>query len=209
MKLHHVEQGTPAWQALRLGIPTASMFNKIVTPTGKVSAQSAMYANRLAAERFLRRPLDDIGNLFWVERGKDMEPDAVLAYEFERDVKTAKVGFVTTDDGRIGASPDRLLVDVPGAVEIKCPAPATHVAYLDQGFGKDYWCQVQGQLMVTGLEWIDRVSYYPGLPLVCERTARDEAYIALLRDSLNVFCANLDALVERLRAKGAIECEAS
>jgi len=35
--IHEVEQNTPEWLTLRLGIPTASMFDKIVTPAGKFS----------------------------------------------------------------------------------------------------------------------------------------------------------------------------
>lgn len=205
MIIHNVEQGTPEWQALRLGIPTASEFDKIVTPTGKYSAQSRTYMYRLAAERFLCRPLDEIGDLFWVRRGKELEPQAAAAYEFDRNIETRTVGFVTSNSRRVGASPDRLIAGEPGGVELKCPAPATHVGYLVNGFERAYWHQVQGQMLVCELNWIDRVSYYPGLPLVIERCYRDEEYIAKLDAALIQFCDELDELTEILRRKGAVE----
>jgi hypothetical protein len=201
--IHAVEQGTPEWKALRLGIPTASEFERIVTPTGQLSKQATAYAARLVAERFLGKPLDEIGDLFWVSRGRDLEGDAVLAYEFERNCQTRPGGFMTTDDGRVGASPDRL-VDGGGAVEIKCPAPATHVKYMLEGFGNDHRVQTQGQMFVGDFRWIDRVSFYPGLPLVIERSERDEVFIERLAKALAAFCLNLDEITAAMEAKGAI-----
>lgn len=203
MKTYDVEQGSPEWKALRLGIPTASEFDRIVTPTGAFSKQSQAYMNRLAAERFLRKPLDEIGDMFWIKRGAELEPEAVAAYEFARNVSLRRVGFCTTDDGRLGASLDRMADG--GAVEIKCPAPATHISYLMAGFGRDYWHQVQGQMLVCDLPWVDLVSYYPGLPLHMQRIERDWPYIRTLEVALSKFCDDLDALTERLRAMGAVE----
>ena len=203
MKTYDIEQGSSEWRALRLGIPTASEFDKIVTPTGAFSKQSQSYMNRLAAERFLRKPLDEIGDMFWIRRGAELEPEAVTAYEFARNVSLRRVGFCTTDDGRLGASLDRMADK--GAVEIKCPAPATHIGYLTDGFGRPYWHQVQGQMFVCDLPWVDLVSYYPGLPLHIERIERDLAYIRTLESALWKLCDELDALTERLRAMGAVE----
>lgn len=205
MKIHDVEQGSPEWLTLRLGIPTASMFDKIVTPKGKLSESSRDYAHRLVAERVLGRSLDSLDHLEWVVRGKELEPAAARMYEFEQSVATKVVGFVTSDDGRIGASPDRLLVDQPGIVEIKCPAPNTHVGYMLEGFGSKYFCQVQGQLMVTGAEFADRYSFHPDMPPVLDRTYREEAFIRTLADALEAFNDALEEKIERVRALGAFD----
>ena len=214
MILHEVEQGSDEWRRLRLGRPTASEFDRILTPTGALSKQAEGYMYRLAAERFLRMPYDDLdpptqkaSDRAAVQRGKKLEHDAALAYEFESGLSLQTAGFATTDDGRVGASLDRRVRGTDGAVEIKCPAAATHIGYLDTGFGRDYWLQVQGQMLVCDLAWVDRVSYYPGLPLAVERAERDEAFIERLRAALAQFCDNLDALTERLRALGAIGAE--
>ena len=202
MKVHNVEQGTEAWLALRLGIPTASMFSQILTPGGKLSKSARKYAYRLTAERILNRPLDSIEGLEWVARGKELEPDAVKLYEFEHEVRTIPVGFITTDDGRTGVSPDRLVGDV-GLLEIKCPAPHTHIGYMLDGFGADYKPQVQGQLHVAEREWTDFLSYSDEMPRVILRTVRDEPYIQLLRDALDEFNDMREEMFVKALAEGA------
>ena len=212
MKIINVEQGSPEWLQARMGVATASEFEKIVTPTGKPSAQAAKYAYKLAVETLLGqiyddqgRPMGDIGNLPAVLRGKALEPQAAADYEFETGWKTTKVGLLVTDDGRIGASPDRIIEtgnDLKGALELKCPMPATHMAYLIEGFGKDYEVQVQGQMYVGGFDFVDRVSYLPGAPSVCVRTHRNEAWMKILQTELSKFTELLDRILEKARAAG-------
>ena len=207
--IHHaVEQGSPEWIALRLGIPTASMFHKIITPAKLAySAQARGYMFYLIAERVLNQQLDSISNLEWIERGKRLEPEAVRAYEFHHGVETAPIGFLTTDDGRIGATPDRFIVSTSyrGAVELKCPAPQTHIEYMIDGFGNDYILQAQGQNFVGELEFVDRWSYHPDLPPVPVRTPRDEHVIAALRSGLARFLDEYDAALETVMRRGYFE----
>lgn len=205
MIVHTVEQGSQEWHDLRLGIPTASEFDSILTPaTMKPSKSMKPYAIRLVAEKLLGRAVIDLSGNKHVERGKELEPDAARMYEFSRDVTTSPVGFITTDDGKVGASPDRLVDGQPGAVELKCPAPYTHVGYLLDGFGADYRVQVQGQMLVGGFEWVDRMSFHPELPPRTDRTYRDEAFIKLLADALDQFLDLRDELLEQALAKGAV-----
>ncbi len=202
MIVHDVEQGSPAWLAARLGVPTSSEFHRIVTPTGKLSSQAGGYMHRLIAEAVLNKPLLSLEGLEWIERGKELEPQAARMYEFDTEAQTAVVGFITTDDGRMGCSPDRLIVGQPGGLEIKCPAPQTHIGYMLEGFGKDYQVQVQGQMLVTGWEWVDRYSFHPEMPPVRVRTPRNDAFIVNLRGALEEFCDNLAAAMEKVRAAG-------
>lgn len=88
------------------------------------------------------------------------------------------------------------------AVEIKCPAPATHIGYLLDGFGTDYILQVQGQMLVGGFDFIDRYSYYPELPPYRERTTRDETIIDALRNALRDFNEMIDGMLIKARATG-------
>lgn len=187
MKIHNVAQGTPEWKALRTGIPTASEFDKIITPTGKLSGQADAFAARLVAEIVLGRSMEaDLSNVEAIARGNELEPMAALAYEFEFGVTTEKVGFITNDEGTVGISPDRL-VGNDGLVEIKCPFAPTHVLYMTKGFDKKYYPQVQGQLLYSEREWNDRVSYSDELPLYRERTYRDEPFIKTLKQALSDF----------------------
>lgn len=125
-------------------------------------------------------------------------------YEFDTDRQTEPVGFITTDDGRMGASPDRLIISEtwPGALEIKCPSPQTHLEYLVDGFGTDYLPQVQGQAMIGEFDFVDRYSFHPLMPPALVRTHRDAAYIAKLSAALDQFCDELAELERVVRAKG-------
>jgi hypothetical protein len=200
MKIHDVAQDSPEWHTLRLGKPTASEFHKIITPkTGKLSAQARKFACRLIAERLLNEPLDLLDGIPAIERGKAMEPDAIAQYEFAEEIETQAVGFVTTDDGLVGASPDRLIVGASAGLEIKCPLLPTHIGYRLDGPGDDYRPQVQGQLWVAELEWIDFYSYHPQMEPVRLRTQRDDAYIKLIERALHDFNDMLHDMYERVR----------
>lgn len=182
MQIHNVEQGSDEWHAVRLGIPTASEFAKILTPTGKLSAQAEAYANKLVAEKLAGKRLESFEGNDWTERGNELEAAAVSYYEVLTDSTTEKVGFVTA--GECGCSPDRLVGD-DGLLEIKCPAPHTHVHYMLTGkIEQKYTPQVQGQLMITGRKWCDLLSYHPDLPPVLIRIERDEDYIEALRGAI-------------------------
>jgi len=207
MKIVNCEQGTPAWLAARLGIPTASCFDKILTPAkGDLSKSARGYAQQLVAEIPLGEPLGAaIGNMDWVARGKLLEPRAAEQYAFTTDTEIETVGFITTDDGRVGCSPDRLILGQRGAVEIKVPSPATHIGYLTDGPGLDYRCQMQGICAVAELEFCDFYSFHPSLPPVLMRTERDEPYIAKMRTALAEFLDIRDAMLAQVRATGFFE----
>ena len=203
MIIHNVSQGTPEWFQCRSGIPTASCFSKIVTPTGKLSTQSAGYASFLLAERMLNKPLEQFQKTYWMERGQELEADAVAMYEFMYSVKTEVAGFITNDEATAGCSPDRFVGD-EGLVEIKCPAPWTHVENLvADKIDKDYIPQVQGQMLITGRKWVDWFSYYPDLTPCVIRTYRDEDYIQKLAEALAEFDSVMKSKIEQLKEKGA------
>jgi hypothetical protein len=191
MIIHSVEQGSRAWCELRAGIPTSSGFSRILTPTGKRSSQADAYMFDLIAERYMGRPLDNFVTA-WMERGHHMEEEAVRYYALQKDCDPVKVGFVTNDAGTVGASPDRL-VGESGLLEIKCPSPGVHVQYLfHRSPDKAHRPQMQGQLLVTGREWNDILSYYPGLPEALVRVEPDREYQALLREALEEFVKTLE-----------------
>ncbi len=192
MLQHECEQGSFEWLQARSGIPTASEFDKIITPTGKESTQAEAYAERLLAEYILGHPVETFGGNAWTDRGKELEPDAVKFYELNKDVDTKAIGFCTNDEKTMGASPDRL-VGEDGLLEIKCPAPQTHVHYLlTEKVDKGYYPQIQGQLLVTGRKWVDWLSYHPEMPPVIIRVERDEEYLATMKALLAKFTEELE-----------------
>jgi hypothetical protein len=134
-------------------------------------------------------------------RGQQLEESAVRAYEFQTGNVTEKVGFVTDDDGNLGCSPDRLIGET-GLLEIKVPAPPTHVGYMLTGsIEQDYMPQLQGQLLLTSRKWVDIVSYCPPFPLVIIRVTRDGSYQTALAEALNQFVRDMLAARDKLTAK--------
>lgn len=206
MIIHDVIQGTTAWANLRAGIPTASEFDKILTPkTARPSESAEPYMHALLAERIMGHPRVEIMSS-WMERGSEMESEAVSFYEFQNDVATKTVGFITNDGMTIGASPDRL-VDEDGLLEIKVPAPHTHVAYLLQSGGaySAYKVQVQGQLWIAERQWEDVLSFHPEMPPAIIRIERDEEYIEKLSKAVTAFAAVLEERYLELVERGWIK----
>lgn len=220
MVIHDVLQNTPAWDVLHIGRPTASDFAKIITPVGwALSKQATTFAYFKVAEAVLNESFNTISKLEWVDRGKALEPEAVDQYQFINDVSTQKVGFVTTDDGRFGCSPDRFvirerryfappdgieMVDVTllGGLEVKCPAPQTHIAYWAEGPPDIYLPQIFGQMWICELEWVDFFSYYPRMPPVQHRIRRDPRRMAQMIRALRQFDDLLASLQAKIRAEG-------
>lgn len=203
-KVYRFPQGSVEWYRHRIGIPTSSQFHKIVTPVnGKISEQRHAYRHRLIAERLLRESMEQILNVEWVEHGKQLEPHAVSHFEFLYQVHLEPVGFVTTDDGQFGCSPDRLIADQPKAVEIKCPAPWTQIGYLLEGPGADYKPQVQGQMLVGGFEEVFFYSYHDRMPSYRSVWRPDPVYQKLLWSGLQQFREELERDFERAKALGA------
>ena len=192
--LHDCVQGTTEWLELRAGIPTASNFKKILTPGGKISDQAEKYLWRLLAERLLGRPLDEEYqfNSEAMKKGSETEAEAVKYYEFQKDVETQAVGFVTNADRTIGCSPDRFVGD-RGMAQFKCPKPETHVGYLlKKAVDAEYYPQVQGELWIAEREWNDVVSYFKDMPSVMIRVERDEKYITKLDAAVTTFSLELE-----------------
>jgi hypothetical protein len=198
MIVHNCIQGTTEWLSVRAGIPTASCFDKIITPKGKPSTQAEKYMHKLIAEKLMGHPVIEFTGP-WLERGKELEADAAAYYESMREVTCERVGFVTNDAGTIGASPDRLIGE-DGLLELKVPSEHTHVAYmLTRAVDAEYYPQVQGQLWVTGRKWLDIMSYSPEMPPVIIRVERDEKYIAIMAAAVTTFSEHLEMMAADLR----------
>ena len=198
MIIENVDQGSEKWEALRRGVPTASDFNRIVTPVKcQLSASSVNYAIELIAE--LKTTVVPMLPTVWMDHGKEHEGYAVAAYESIEGVTTQQVGFVWRDERKLyGCSPDRFVGD-DGLLEVKCPKPETLIGYhLENALPKEYKPQVMGQLLITGREWCDFFAWHPELTHFSIRVERDEEYIANLAVALEEFCEQLESLKKRL-----------
>jgi len=180
MIVHDVEQGTDAWFELRLGVPTASDFGKVITPKkGELSTQGVSYASKLALELFRGESMNDFEGNEYTEHGKEHEDAAIAGYEFTNDVLVQRVGFITDEKGR-GCSPDGLVGD-DGMVEVKCLKDVNHVSeaikyLLKNEFDPKYIPQTQGQMMIAKRKWCDLVFHAPNCPQHIVRQYPDDKY---------------------------------
>lgn len=199
-----MEQRTEQWHNARLGKPTSSRFNDIMTKTkaGKYGASRGNYMAELAAQRLTGERHEGFTSQA-MQWGIDTEDAARLAYEFETGTEVVEEGFVEHKTLPTGASPDGLVGD-DGLVEIKCPNTATHINTLfSKKAPKQYIAQMQGQMWITGRDWCDFVSYDPRMPaelqIIVIRVNKDPEYIARLGAEVGQFLDELDELEEALQ----------
>lgn len=186
MVFHDVEPLSPEWRALRLGIPTASNFHKLLTPKKLEASKSAIpYMNQLLAEWITGEETEGFKSE-WMQRGNDVEDQIWKAYEGFAEVETSRGGFFTTDDGLIGCSPDRLVGTV-GDLEAKAPMIQTMVGYALNGADEDYILQLQGRLWIHERDWVDIFAWHPKLFIPPLRVVRDEKVIAAISAVVRTF----------------------
>ena len=200
MRVIDHEQGTQEWLQSRLGCPSGSGFDRLITSSGKPSTQADGYINQLIAE-LLTGETTEVKVTEWMQRGTDLEPFARNFFELMsgNGNEVQEVGFCKHDTMECGVSPDGL-IGTDGGLEIKCPTPATHIAYLRAGvLPSKYKQQVQGCMWVTGRDWWDFMSYHERMPALIVRVERDDDYIKLLAEEVSKAVDTIQSEVNRLR----------
>jgi hypothetical protein len=186
-------QGSPEWNAARVGIPSASVMDKIITTKGEVSKSGGKLMYQLAGERIIGRKEESYTNAA-MERGIELEAEARALFSLTTGLDVDEVGLCYYDERRDrSASPDGLIVDRKEGLEIKCPSLAVHVGYLlSDKLPTDYFQQVQGSLYITGYDCWHFFSYYPGMKPFHKIVGRDEMWIAKLSKVLDDFVGDLE-----------------
>ena len=194
------KQGEAEWKSARVGIPTSSNFDKIVTMKGEPSKQSIKYLYTLAGERFIGKKEESFQSLA-MQKGIETESEARMFYEITSGIDVVQVGICYKDKRKLFASSPDGLVGDNGLLEIKAPLLSTHVSYLiDGGLVEDYHQQLQGQLFVTGRKWVDIISYYPSMKPLIIRVTPDEKFQKALAVELLKFCNELETITERIKS---------
>lgn len=191
------EQGSEEWLQARLGIPTATGFENIVTATGKKSSAQIKYMAELIEESIIGLQDESFKSRF-MERGNQLEPLARSAYEFITGNAVTQVGGVYLDENKeVMVSPDGLIPELKKGLEIKCPKMSTHIRYLLEGcVPSEYIIQVQANLWVTGYDTWDFVSYCPEYqkqPLYIFTAHRDQALMTAFNKLIPQFLNTLRA----------------
>lgn len=202
----YVKQGTAEWLQQRAGYATASKFADILSVSkrdGKPLKARDDYLMQLVVERITGEPIVGASS-FATAWGHDAEPYARAQYESDTGFMVREVGFVKHKDmAWVGASSDGLVGD-SGGIEIKSPFnSAIHLATWQGGMPDHHMPQVQGQMWVLGLDWIDFCSYDPRmqnggehLKLYRQRIPRNQNYIGRLERDVLSFLSEVEAKVK-------------
>lgn len=136
-----------------------------------------------------------------MKRGLALEPVAVEEYSRAKNVSYWPCGFVIHPDAPwLGSSPDGIVFDPTekppfGLVEIKCPNVKSYVdcKYLKANGDimslkrqHAYFWQVQGQLLLTGMDWCDFVVFAEE-DMVIQRVYRDKEVAEVIREKGDYF----------------------
>ena len=104
--------------------------------------------------------------------------EALAAFSLLTDVDARPIGFARHDELLAGCSPDWWIdedeggCEWTGGVEVKCPAPHTHIGYLlgDGYVPAKYWPQLQFSMWVCGVEDLVLHELPPAPPAVYRLT---------------------------------------
>jgi len=171
-----MEQKSSDWFEARLGKFTSSELSKLLT-TGRIKDQefgdiAISYIKEKLHEHFTKGTCLDYGfqGNKATEWGEHFESEARQEYERITGIKIVECGFILSKESEMfGGSPDGLTAETEdGLIEIKCPYGSNHVQYLSYtsafnlaSNSKEYFAQCQGNLLATGRQWCDFISYDP------------------------------------------------
>ena len=191
-------QGSLEWFKCRAGIPTGSEFHRIITPSkGEYAKGADGYAYELVSEsvgwyRSFKGSPD-------TERGHRLEKEALRWLRMHHGITTRPIGFLLSDCGRYGCSPDAL-TDQGEPVEVKCPGePVISKWFIEKTLPEDHKVQCHAEMLLTGASVCHFVAYTenPILPSIYHRVERDE-FTDKLQSALLKFCDRLDQLRREL-----------
>ncbi|QEY70467.1 lambda exonuclease family protein [Pseudomonas denitrificans (nom. rej.)] len=202
--IRDIEQGSQEWLNLRLGIVTCSELDcLLVNGKGQAGfgAGAFSYMDQLIGERITGEAADPFQGNRHTERGHELEGKARELYVARTGAELEQVAIILNHG--IGYSPDAL-VGAKGLDEIKTKLPKFQVSVILAGeVPKEHIAQCQGGLWVSDREWIDFISYWPGMPLFIKRMYRDEAMIRTISERVKTFYEIMEERMERVMGVAA------
>lgn len=200
--IYDVEQGSEAWFDLRCGRITASKFATLMSGESTKGYTDLLHET---AGQIVSRTMEESYSNSIMERGIELEPEARMFYEDIKDVDAEEVGFVTNElilPEYVGVSPDGMIREENGGLEIKCPLTKTHVRYLlGDRLPNEYKWQVQGQMFVMEADYVDFMSYYPNMRPFIKRILPDPEMHEQLQERMLSSVDKIKDIVEQINNK--------
>ena len=180
-----VPQRTPAWYAQGKQVLTASEFAKLLGSPRAVAqlVQSKAFSGAPSQSNRLACMTCEMGPFDW---GIRFEPVVKQILEAKWGLQIAEAGRILHPaDKHIAASPDGIILAatdparVGRLLEIKCPITRS----VGEGIPFDYWCQMQVQMEVTGIDECEYVEVkLDSLQGVATDLSGAEGHVWLLQD---------------------------
>lgn len=202
MQILNMPQGSPEWLAARLGRVTMSELKTLLVKgkgTGGLGAGAITYMHQLIGERITGELAEPFQGNAHTRRGHELEGVARALYcDATGEPQPQEVGLILNHN--VGYSPDSL-VDANGLLEIKTKLPKFQIEVLLNGeIPDEHVPQCQGGLWVSEREWIDFVSYWPGMPLFIKRAYRDDIMIRTIAERVEVFHEEMERRTNQVMA---------
>lgn len=196
-----IDQGSPEWNALRVGSIGGSSISKAVAKgEGKMRKQLLydLVGELMSGEKKQGYASHEM------QEGMKYEPVARSFYSLVNGVHVKQIALIK-DGPHKHVSPDGL-IDDNGMVEIKTAIPSVFAEMIDTGkIPTDRRRQMQWSLKRSSRQWCDYVMYCPYLkddiyPMVTVRIERDEKEIEFLESGADDFIKDLQDLFLRVRS---------
>lgn len=204
MRKIDVKQNTPEWEQLRKTKITGTVLKSLMgTPKARQEAIYEVIANRLSvgvdSDEEYENPM---------QRGTRLEPDAVSAFELEKNMQVERTGFCEDDSNPfIANSPDGYIIgtDDTEALEIKAMGGKNHIKmWLTDEIPEEYkWQVVQYFVVNEKLQKLYFAGYNPDIPIhplhIIEVKREDIALdIENARKSQEAFLLEVDAILQTI-----------
>lgn len=196
------DQYSPEWWNERIGKPTASNFDKIITTKGDPSKSADNYMYQLAIENITGKYAGKEFQSPAMKRGLEFEPKGRELFEFITDTEVKQVGMIYADEQKkYSASPDGLMEN--SGLEIYCPESASAgycFTHPDRAIkhAKKYQ-QIQGTMFISGFQKYYFMCFYPDMTPLILKVSRDESFILKLKEELDRFCNKLASTIIKLK----------
>ena len=202
MQILNMPQGSPEWLAARLGRVTMSELKSLLVKgkgPGGLGAGAITYMHQLIGERITGELAEPFQGNTHTRRGHELEGVARALYcDATGEPQPQEVGIILNHE--VGYSPDSL-VGANGLLEIKTKLPKFQIEVLLNGeIPDEHLPQCQGGLWVSEREWIDFVSYWPGMPMFIKRAYRDDIMIRTIAERVEAFHEEMERRISQVMA---------
>lgn len=209
-----IEHGTEAWHMARSGKFTPSELYRLMTEPRSKSEMLSEGAKTYVKEKIAETLTIDISNdkMFSgnnaTEWGNSYEGEAIELFSDMLNKEIINVGFINYDDN-FGGTPDGISHDNLFGIEVKCPYNTSihldnllldSVAFKKER--KEYYWQIQGYSLITGIEDWYFISYDPrqiDYKLKVIPIKRNEDDIRLIKEKLQIAANYKQELITKLK----------